>query len=68
MTVSAEGQMALLAASYEVWERIATSYFGSNRVAFARLTHDIVARREPETLAARMTRKSSSAVRMPIQV
>ena len=66
MTVSAEGQMALLAASYEVWERIATSYFGSNRVAFARRTH--VARREPETLAARMTRKSSSAVRMPIQV
>ena len=33
LTVSTEGQMALLAASYEVWERIATSYFGSNRVA-----------------------------------
>ena len=62
--------MALLAASYEVWGRIANSYFGSNRVAFARLTHDIATRREPETLAARMTRKtkSSSAVRMPIQV
>ena len=60
--------MALLAASYDVWGRIATSYFGSNRVAFGRRTHDIVARREPETLAARMTRKSSTAVRMPIQV
>ena len=58
--------MALLAASYEVWGRIATSYFGSNRVAFARRPH--VARREPETLAARMTRKSSSAGRMLIQV
>ena len=60
--------MALLAASYEVWGRIANSYFGSNRVAFARLTHDIATRREPETLALRMTRKSSSAVRVPIQV